>query len=348
MARRLLPADRWLQNTTERDLMFAVRELLVAMGFDEVRVLQSAQETGRDIVFARAAPFGGQEWHAATVKVGRLSAAVSSPSSILRIIDQATIALDQPIVTPDGQRHPIDHLWVFTSLPLTAAALETLAGRLRERRVRFVDGETLRGLFTRHKIGILGRHIVEPAPPIVRVVPNITSQLLQFLREDPKRMRGLSPDVFEDLVGDRLEKMGYDVTLSKPTNRKDGGVDLIAVPTAAGAGTFLLAGQVKHHSGDQKVGVEDVDRLVALKNGEFRLGLLVTNTEFTADARWKAVKDDNKFFTRLRGFNDLKRWLENNFDDISEFRELPDRIELAPGIWIDVPRSITRTRRKKS
>jgi hypothetical protein len=346
MARRLLPAERWLQTITEHDLMFAIRELLVAMGFNEVRVLHSAHDTGRDIVFSRAAAFGGQEWHTATVKVGRLSSGASSPSSILRVVDQATFALDQPIVTPDGQRHPIDHVWVFTSLPLTAGALETVASRLRDRRVRFVDGETLRGLFKRYKIGILDRHIVETAPPIVRVVPNITAQLLQFLREDPKRMRGLSADVFEDLVGDRLEKMGYDVTLSKPTNRKDGGVDLIAVPKAAGAGTFLLAGQVKHHSGDQKVGVEDIDRLVALKNGNFRLGLLATNTEFTADALWKAVKDDNKFFARLRDFNDLKRWLENNFDDISEFRELPDRIEVAPGIWIHVPRSTTR--RKKA
>jgi hypothetical protein len=116
-------------------------------------------------------------------------------------------------------------------------------------------------------------------------------------------------------------------------------VDIIAVPKNAGDGTFLLAGQVKHHSGTQKTGREAIYRLLSLKNSHFRLlGLLVTNTEFTSDAQWIAAKDDNKFFARLRDLSDIKRWLENDFADESEFRELPDEIELAPGVRITVPR----------
>ena len=38
------------------------------------------------------------------------------------------------------------------------------------------------------------------------------------------------------------------------------------------------------------------------------------------------------------GLEDIKRWLEENFTTEEEFRELPEEIELAPGVKIKVPR----------
>ena len=100
--------------------------------------------------------------------------------------------------------------------------------------------------------------------------------------------------------------MGYNVKLTGETNRKDGGIDLIAVPKLASLGSYVIAGQMKHHRGDQRTGVDAVDRLLAWKDSVFRTGLLVTNTSFTNDAVWKAHKDGNAHFLCLRDFTDLQ------------------------------------------
>ena len=80
--------------------------------------------------------------------------------------------------------------------------------------------------------------------------------------------------------------MGYDVGLTGKTTRKDGGFDIIAVPKIRPVGSFILAGQIKHHWAHQRTGREAVDRLLAWKDSVFGLGLLVTNTAFTRDAVW--------------------------------------------------------------
>lgn len=195
---------------------------------------------------------------------------------------------------------------------------------------RPLEDEVLRWCYG---LGILGR----PRTSLVRVV-NVSPELLRMLRETPERMRQLTPEQFEHLVADRISKMGFNVMLTGRTDRRDGGVDFIAVPHSAGTGTFLMAGQVKHHSADQKTGRQAVDRLIALKNSAFRVGLLATNTTFTKDAEWIAHQHDNQFFARLRGFADLKRWLQDDFQADLEHRELPEEIELTPDLKITIPR----------
>ena len=181
--------------------------------------------------------------------------------------------------------------------------------------------------------------IVAPATEALVRVVDFSPQLLRFLQEDPKRLASLTPDQFERFVAERLDQMGYHVTLTGPTNRKDGGIDVIAVPKRSNLGFFVIAGQMKHHRDERKTGVEAVDRLLAWNgSGQFHVGLLVTNTGFTADALWKAQLGSNSRFLRLRDFGDLKRWLENRFGEEEDWREIPDTIEIAPGIVIDIPR----------
>ena len=180
--------------------------------------------------------------------------------------------------------------------------------------------------------------LVSPArTALVRVV-DFSPELLRFLQEDPSRLLSLTPDEFEQFVANRLDRMGYIVTLTGASNRKDGGIDLIAVPKLASLGSYVIAGQVKHHKGVQTTGVDAVDRLLAWKDSVFRAGLLVTNTSFTNDAVWKAQKDGNAHFLRLRDFTDLKRWLQDQWGTEEEWREIPDRVELAPGVVIEIPR----------
>jgi hypothetical protein len=221
-----------------------------------------------------------------------------------------------------ASKHLLDHLQdggiLLSSGTTPLFLIEELLAKLKKERAHSADDEAI--------------------TPSVIIVPDITPQLLQYLREDPARMSTLSPEKFEHFVAERIERMGYSVSLAGRTARRDGGVDFIAVPNQAGVGTFMLAGQVKHHSVDRRTGREAVDRLVSLKNREFRLGLLVTNTGFTKDALWAAVQGDNRFFARLRGFEDLKRWLLEDFSAEEEFRELPAYVELAPGVRIPVPK----------
>ncbi len=174
-------------------------------------------------------------------------------------------------------------------------------------------------------------------------IVEITTRIMEVLEHDPSQMASLTPEQFERFVAERLERMGYDVTLTGPINLKDGGVDLIAVPKVRTMGAFLLAGQVKHHKVSTKTGRNAVDRLLAWKDSPFRLGVLVTNTEFTRDAKWVAKLEQHRAFLRLRDFDDLKRWIKNDFTSDREWREIPEQIEVAPGMVIPIPRpTLTR------
>lgn len=184
-----------------------------------------------------------------------------------------------------------------------------------------------------HALGL----VCPPKTALVRVV-DFSPELLQFLQEDPTRLRSLTPDQFERFVAERLDRMGYNVTLTGASNRKDGGIDLIAVPKSGDVGSVVIAGQMKHHQRDQKTGRDAVDRLLAWKDSYFGVGLLVTNTNFTHDAVWTAQQERNARFLRLRDFTDLKRWMEGQFGAKEDWREIPDRIELAPGVVIEIPR----------
>jgi hypothetical protein len=176
-----------------------------------------------------------------------------------------------------------------------------------------------------------------PNTALVRVL-DVSPELLRVLKQNPDELRRLSADQFEGFIANRLDRMGYKVALTGPTTRKDGGIDIIAVPKVMTVGSFVLAAQVKHHQGDQRVGREAVDRLASW-NGPFRLGMVVTNTKFTKDAVWAAAQERNKDFIRLRDFIDLKGWLQDQYGSPEDWREIPDRIELAPGVVVEIPKA---------
>jgi hypothetical protein len=64
----------------------------------------------------------------------------------------------------------------------------------------------------------------------------------------------------------------------------------------------------------------------------------VTNTAFTKDAVWAAAESRNRDFIRLRDFMDLKRWLQDQYGSPEDWREIPNSIEFAPGVVIEVPK----------
>ena len=68
----------------------------------------------------------------------------------------------------------------------------------------------------------------------------------------------------------------------------------------------------------------------------FNAGLLVTNTSFTPDAEW--VAERRALLMRLRDFEDLARWLRDEYPREAEWREIPAEIEMCPGVVIKLPR----------
>jgi len=171
---------------------------------------------------------------------------------------------------------------------------------------------------------------------------DVTPEFVRLLRQDPALLHQLSPEAFENLIGERLYRMGFDIQKTGTTALRDGGIDLVAIPKVRTVASYLMAVQVKHHAQGARTGRTPVDRLLSWKDSPFRLGLIVTNTGFTRDALWTALRGPNRDFLRLRGFSDLKRWLEGNFWCPEEWRELPTQIEVAPGIVIAIPKGELR------
>ena len=178
--------------------------------------------------------------------------------------------------------------------------------------------------------------LLAPQEPMVVTAVDISRHLLPVLQGDPSRLAHLTPSEFECFVAERVEQMGFDVQLTGKTTLRDGGIDIVAIPKLPGLAAYIMAVQVKHHVSGRKTGRVAVDRLLSWKDSPFRIGLLVTNTGFTRDALWAATLEQNQSFLRLRGFEDLKRWLQGNFWDP---QEIPDSIDLAPGLTIKIPRA---------
>jgi hypothetical protein len=168
---------------------------------------------------------------------------------------------------------------------------------------------------------------------------NITESIISTLVKDPDFIYTISPATFEDLICDRLDKMNFEVIpVGRSTYQKDGGIDIIACPKTP-TFPFLIAVQVKHHrSPKYKTGSSEVRNLLGVMQTQmFNFGVLVTNTTFTPDAQWAAKQ--KPMLLRLRDMDDIKRWLEDNFLDDCEWREMPEFIEVCPGVIISLPKS---------
>ncbi|OGR09109.1 MAG: hypothetical protein A3K23_06680 [Desulfobacca sp. RBG_16_58_9] len=173
-------------------------------------------------------------------------------------------------------------------------------------------------------------------PPRVELV-DITPQIIDLLSSEPEILWEASPEFFENLICNRLEVIGYGIErVGSSIFNKDGGIDILAWSQAPFV-PCLMAVQVKHTAlRNRKIGSPPVrDLLGAVQTHGFNAGLLVTNTTFTADARW--VAEQRPFLIQLRDFEDLRRWLRNDFLSEHEWRYLPKQIELCPGVIIKLP-----------
>jgi hypothetical protein len=160
--------------------------------------------------------------------------------------------------------------------------------------------------------------------------------LSERLAGDPSLIHTLSPDEFEEFICERLFAMGLEPKRVGGTFKGDGGIDVVFWPRLPTLFPFLGAAQVKHHrQRSRKEGPATVREFAgSLLGRPFSAGIIVTNTSFSPGAEWFARQHGG--LIRLRGFEDIRRWLANNFSAEEEWRELPTCIELAPGVVVKI------------
>lgn len=113
-----------------------------------------------------------------------------------------------------------------------------------------------------------------------------------------RRIDKMSGEDFEELLAKYYRRRGYDVTMTRKTS--DYGADLILTK---GRGTKAIIVQAKRYSGH--VGVSAVQQCLAAaryyenKNGYSKVTCyIVTNSEFTRQAKELAERADAKLFDR--------------------------------------------------
>jgi hypothetical protein len=132
----------------------------------------------------------------------------------------------------------------------------------------------------------------------------IDSALYKTLVAHPELLRTLDWRVFEHLMADMLEKLGYEIELQRGT--KDGGVDLFAIKhyDTFGPQRFLL--QAKQWN--NKVGVEPIRQLAFLHDHHrMTKSCLATTATFTSGA-WQ-LGTEYRWQLELKDYRGICDWL---------------------------------------
>jgi hypothetical protein len=175
----------------------------------------------------------------------------------------------------------------------------------------------------------------------IEIVP-FADILISRLRDDPALVHTLTADQFEELICDRLAAMGLEPRRIGRYNQRDGGIDVLFWPKAPRSFPFLGAAQIKHRTLRRNVGPSVVREFSAtIANQCINAGIIVTNALFTADAHWFAR--EHAKLLRLRDFEDIKRWIYDDFTSNHEWREIPSSIVLAPGLRVEIRSEPTRS-----
>jgi hypothetical protein len=140
---------------------------------------------------------------------------------------------------------------------------------------------------------------------IITDVINTNEQILKLLRNNPALMYTLPPRKFEEIVGEMLDKLGYDISLTPES--KDGGFDMYAA-WKDGLGEFLYLVECKRYAPHKTVGVQLVRALHGVvEEKRASAGILVTTSHFTKEA--KEFQRQLRHRLSLRDYVHLQEWL---------------------------------------
>lgn len=116
------------------------------------------------------------------------------------------------------------------------------------------------------------------------VQKSIEDCLLSDFRTNPETIQELTPREFEEFVAYLYARKGFDVSLTPES--KDGGKDIVAKYRMPTGENLIYYIECKHYNPKNPVGVAIVRAFAgAMVNEHVHVGVLVTTSRFTKDAR---------------------------------------------------------------
>lgn len=142
----------------------------------------------------------------------------------------------------------------------------------------------------------------------ISVIEHVNSELIKYLKNNPKRVFNLSPRGFELLVAEIFKHNGYDVVMTPQT--RDGGFDFSALYVDALGNPFLTYVETKKYKQGNRVGIDVVRNLYGVvASKDISRGIIVTTSSFTRDAMEFQKSIEHR--VSLRGYSDLVNWLKS-------------------------------------
>ena len=130
----------------------------------------------------------------------------------------------------------------------------------------------------------------------------------------------MDPYEFQELVASLLKAMGYHVSWISPKG-KDGGLDILAWSDPLGTKPPRIKVQVKRY--ESNINVDSVRSFMALL-GDDDVGIFVTTSDFTRDAKDEARTQEKRKITLIGLAKFVELWIEYyaNLDDLAR-RKFP-------------------------
>jgi hypothetical protein len=142
---------------------------------------------------------------------------------------------------------------------------------------------------------------------IITVTNFVSKQLMCEIARHPKILQTIERRRFEELIAELFHGFGYDVELTGRT--RDGGKDIIAVKNVDSINLRYLI-ECKRPEPGNPVAVSTIRELLGVKADDpATKALLVTTTDFTADAR--ALIQRHCWHLEGKIYNDIVSWINN-------------------------------------
>ena len=133
-------------------------------------------------------------------------------------------------------------------------------------------------------------------------------ELIRRLKSHPVDIHKVSPKKFEELIGDLLSNMGFEIHLTPQT--KDQGRDIIALIDNE-FGKFHCLVEVKKYRKNNPVGVSIIRELLGTYfHHKADKAMLVTSSYFSREAR--EFQQEHEYALSLKEYSDVVRWLQNH------------------------------------
>jgi restriction system protein len=155
-----------------------------------------------------------------------------------------------------------------------------------------------------YQSGTTEEQIVQEVSPTI-IIAN--DALIERLKHAPEEIHRITPRKFEELIGDLLTDMGWEVQLTPES--KDGGKDILAALNT-GLGRFLCLVEAKRYGPTRPIQVGLVRQLYGtLIDHGANSAMLVTSSRFTKGAR--DFQSNHEYLISLKEYSDIVGWIQN-------------------------------------